>query len=123
MGRTWKESDFVLAVKALKNNPRLKIRVAARIYNVLRTTLSNKLHGTSARRDIIPRNRKLTLLEEKTIVRYIFDLDSRLFFLRVSCVEDIANRLLADRNAQRVGKNWTTNFVRRQSQLRTRFSR
>lgn len=123
MGRTWKESDLVLAVKILRDNPQLKTTTIARIYNVPRTTLSNRLRGTSARHDIIPQNRKLTLLEEETIVRHILDLDSRSFPPRVSCVEDMANRLLADRNAQRVGKNWTTNFVRRQSQLRTRFSR
>jgi hypothetical protein len=54
MGRTWKKSDFVLAVKILKNNPQLKITIIARIYNVLRTTLSNKLHGTFAQYNIIP---------------------------------------------------------------------
>ena len=53
MGRTWKESDLVLAVKTLKDNPQLKIRVIARIYNVPRTTPSNRFHGTFARRDII----------------------------------------------------------------------
>jgi hypothetical protein len=35
----------------------------------------------------------------------------------------MANRILADRNSGRVGKNWASNFVRRQPELRTRFNR
>jgi hypothetical protein len=35
----------------------------------------------------------------------------------------MANQLLQQRNAGRVGKNWTSNFVRRQPELRTRFNR
>jgi RecB family endonuclease NucS len=35
----------------------------------------------------------------------------------------MANRLLRDRDASRVGKNWVSNFVKRQPQLKTVFSR
>src|ERR1700744_5521393 len=35
----------------------------------------------------------------------------------------MANRLLADRAAPRVGKRWASNFVKRQPELRTRFFR
>jgi hypothetical protein len=35
-------------------------------------------------------------------------------------VEDIANSLLANRNAPRVGKRWAHNFVKRQLELKTR---
>ena len=41
----------------------------------------------------------------------------------MSGVEDMANRLLADRDAPPVGKRWASNFVKRQPQLRTRFFR
>ena len=112
MVRTWNESDMLLAVKIVQNNPQMHVTQIARIYKVPYTTLCCRVRGRSAKQDTIPKSRKLTQLEEETIVRHILDLDSRSFPPRVSCVEDMANRLLADRNAQRVGKNWTTNFVR-----------
>jgi RecB family endonuclease NucS len=66
---------------------------------------------------------KLTKLEENTIVQRIIELDFQAFFPRLSAVENMANRLLRDRDALRVGKNWASNFVKRQSQLKTVFSR
>ena len=38
-------------------------------------------------------------------------------------MEDMANQLLRARDALDVGKIWASNFVRRQPELRTRFSR
>jgi hypothetical protein len=90
---------------------------------VPRKTLSNRILGTSSRTTKVLNSQNLTILEEEVIVRYILDLDSRVFPPRRSAVEDIANRILADRNGGRVGKNWTSNFVRRQPQLSTRFTR
>ena len=123
MTRTWNESDMLLAVQIVRQNPKSNLKKIAQIYNVPRTTLFRRVQGMSAR-SIIPSNsRKLTNLEEEAIVRYILDLDSRAFPPRRSAVEDMANRLLAERNGGRVGKNWTSNFVRRQPQISTRFTR
>jgi hypothetical protein len=57
------------------------------------------------------------------IVQYILDLDSKGFPPRLYGVEDMANRLLAERNAGRVGTRWASNFIKRQPQLTTRFNR
>jgi hypothetical protein len=38
-------------------------------------------------------------------------------------VEEMANRLLADRDASPVGKRWASNFVKRQPELKARFQR
>jgi hypothetical protein len=65
----------------------------------------------------------LTDLEESVILQYILDLDSRSFPPRLSGVEDMANRLLVERNASRVGKRWASNFVARYPELKTCFSR
>jgi hypothetical protein len=48
--------------------------------------------------------RKLIDLEEEAIVRYILDLDSRVFPPRRSTIKDIANRLLTKRDGGRVRK-------------------
>jgi hypothetical protein len=65
----------------------------------------------------------LTELEEKAIVEYVLDLDSRSYPPRMSAVEDMANHLLQDRGQPCVSKNWTSDFIKQQPELRTRLSR
>ena len=88
-----------------------------------RSTLNRRINGIPSQQDSVPKSRILTPLEELVIVRHILNLDSRSFPPRIRNVEDIANRILNDRNATRVGKNWTSNFVQRQLELSTRFNR
>jgi len=57
------------------------------------------------------------------IIQYITELFTRAFPPRLRFVEDMANRLLRERDALPVGKLWAHNFVKRQPELRTRFSR
>jgi DDE superfamily endonuclease/helix-turn-helix, Psq domain len=120
MELTCKESRLILAIQAMKKDQNLSARTAAKIYSVSHATLSRRLNGTNSRRDSLPHSRNLTELEESTIVQYILDLDSRSFPPRLCDVEDMANRLLAARDAPKVGKRWASNFVKRQSQLKTR---
>ncbi|KAM5529314.1 transposase [Fusarium oxysporum f. sp. phaseoli] len=57
------------------------------------------------------------------VVQFLLDLDSRGFPARLRFVEEIANSLLADRDASPVGKRWAHNFVKRQPELKTRLFR
>ncbi|KAH7459257.1 hypothetical protein FOMA001_g20090 [Fusarium oxysporum f. sp. matthiolae] len=57
------------------------------------------------------------------IVKFILDPDSRGLPPRLRGVEEMANRLLADRDASPVGKRWASNFVKRHKELETRFFR
>jgi hypothetical protein len=123
MATLGKERELFLAVKAIKNTPNLSVRAAAKIYSVPRSTLGTRLQGTTPRRDTMSKSQKLTKLEESTIVQHILDLDSRSFPPRLSGVEDMANRLLAKRDASKVGKRWASNFVKRHQELKTRFFR
>uniref|UniRef100_A0A8H7K3S6 Transposase n=2 Tax=Bionectria ochroleuca TaxID=29856 RepID=A0A8H7K3S6_BIOOC len=118
-----KERQMILACQAIQKTPKLSIRAAAKIYMVPHSTLGARVKGTPARRDTMPNSRKLTNLEESTIIDYILDLDSRSFPPRLSGVQDMANRLLADRDAPLVGPRWASNFVKRQKELCTRFTR
>ncbi|KID81934.1 transposase [Metarhizium guizhouense ARSEF 977] len=93
------------------------------MYMVPHSTLSTRVKGIPARRDTIPPCRKLTNLEESTIIQYVLDLDARSFPPRLCGVEDMANRLLADRDAAPVGPRWASNFVKRHKELSTRFTR
>ncbi|KID96092.1 transposase, partial [Metarhizium majus ARSEF 297] len=117
------ERQIILAYQAIQQNPKLSVRAAAKIYIVPPSTLRDRLNGVTARRDTLPNLRKLTNLEESTIVEYILDLDSRSFPPRLCGVEDMANRLLADRDASPVGPRWASNFVKRHKELTTRFTR
>ena len=105
METTSKESRIILAIQALKRSQKLSIRSAARIYNVSETTLRERRAGRPARRDIAANSRKLTDLEESVIVQHILELDSKGFPPRLSIIKDIANQLLATRNASRVSKH------------------
>ena len=69
MEASLKESRLLLAIQAIRKDPHLSIRAAAKIYNISRTTLSERLGGRFSRRDIPANSRKLTDLEENTITK------------------------------------------------------
>jgi DDE superfamily endonuclease/Tc5 transposase DNA-binding domain len=115
------ESQIVLALRAMQNNPKLSARAAGKIYSINHEKLSRRRRGIQPRRDISANSRKLTNLEESVLVQYILDLSTKGFPPRLSVVEDMANRLLATRNQLRVGKHWVSNFIKRRPELRTRF--
>jgi hypothetical protein len=100
-----KEAQLILAIQAIEKDPTLSVRRVAAIYTVPRLTLITRIRGIQPRRDTRPKNQILTKLEEDTIIKRIIELDSQAFPPRLSAVEDMANRLLRDRDALRVKKN------------------
>jgi hypothetical protein len=114
MNSTQKEAQLMLAIQAIKKDPKLSIRRAALIYTVSRITLQARLDGRNSRRDILHPRQNFTKLEKNTIIQRIIELNSQAFPSRLNAVKDMANRLLRDRDASRVGKNWASNFVKRQ---------
>ncbi|RYC79915.1 hypothetical protein BFJ63_vAg17202, partial [Fusarium oxysporum f. sp. narcissi] len=123
MSQSSNEAKIILALQALENDPKLSLRKAATIYQVDRFALRRRQSGIQSRRDTIQKTRRLSDQEEQIVVQFVLDLDSRGFPSRLSYVEDIANSLLANRDAPRVGKRWAHNFVKRQQELKTRKSR
>jgi hypothetical protein len=99
MGRSLNEGQLLLAIEAIRKDPKLSIRAAAKLYGVPHVTLTYRLRGMPSRRDIPANSRKLTNSEESAIIQYILDLDLRTFLPRLSEVEDMANLLLATRSA------------------------
>ena len=94
---------MLLALEALQKNNKLSLRAASKIHKVSRTTLTMRRDGRPARHDLPANSRKLTDLEEKTIIQYIMELCARAFHPRLCYVEDMANRLLRERDAPPVG--------------------
>ena len=97
------EAKLVIALKACKNDSKLNLRAASKIYTVPYTTLHRQHSSTPSRYDTPANSRKLTDLEEKTIIQYILKLCARAFHPRLSYVEDITNQLLRERNAPPIG--------------------
>ncbi|KAJ0131121.1 putative glucan endo-1,3-beta-glucosidase eglC, partial [Fusarium oxysporum f. sp. albedinis] len=112
MSQPLDEARILLALQALQNDPKLSLRRASNIYKVNYWKLRRRQNGIQSRRDCIPNSRKLSDLEEQIIVQFLLDLDSRGFPARLRFVEEMANSLLADRDASPVGKRWAHNFVK-----------
>jgi hypothetical protein len=123
MESTSNESRIILAIEALKNDPKLTERAAAGIYKVPRATLADRRAGKLSRRDITANGRKLTNTEESVLLDRIIDLIERGVPPRLEDIQDMANRLLGVRDATRVGSRRAGNFVRRQPALNMRFRR
>lgn len=101
-----------MALKAMENDPKLSARRAAAIYRVSDRTLHRRQSGTPSRHNSPPNLKKPNAIEEEVIVKYILDLDARFFPPRISDVEDMANILLAERDAGCVRTNWTSKFIK-----------
>ena len=117
------EDRILLAINAIKQGQFQSVRAAAASYDIPRTTLRDRIHGMASRRDSIPNLQKLTPYEESALVRYILDLDSRGFPPQPQGVQEMADLLLSKRGESSVGKNWTTNFIKRRTEIKAKFSR
>jgi len=116
------EDDILLAISALEKRQVRNVREAAATYNVPESTLRDQLAGMPARRDCQPTSKKLTKPEEEAIIRHILNLNSRGFPPSLTAVRVVANKLLAKRGAEPVGRLWPHNFVKRTERLTTRFN-
>ena len=116
-----------LAIQAITIGRVSSIQKAARSYDVPFSTLRRRLHGTKQQSLSNRTKRKLTETEETTLLQLILSMDKRGAPPRPTSVRDMANILLANRDASKppltVGINWVYNFVRRYGTLKTRFSR
>ena len=99
------ESRIIMAMEAIQTSKKRMSRwAAAKLYDVLETTLRARITGRPPRPEERPNCHKLTDLEEEVLIRYILDLDSRGFAPRLEGVENMANFLLESRGRDPVGK-------------------
>jgi hypothetical protein len=93
------EARIILAIEAIRSSKKINRSLAAKIYKVPYSTLSDRMNGRTTLRDRRPANIKLTELEEEVIIRHILDMDERGFAPRLAGVEDMANRILESQGA------------------------
>lgn len=120
------EGRVLLAISAIQKQEITSIHEAARPFNVPYSTLNTRLHGTTNRAETCANGYKLTQAEEESLVQWILSMDQRGAAPRPATVREMANLLLAARElipVQTVGENWVYKFVKRHSELTTRFSR
>ena len=120
------EGRIALAIQALHSNRFQSLRAAAKAYDVPYTSLNRRYSGIRSRRETRSAACKLTQNEEEVLLQRILDLDAQGFPPQLAIVRDIANIILSSRSKQPpliVGKNWVTNFVKRQPSLQTKYNR
>ena len=118
-----KESRIILALEALKKDPKLSVRKAATIYEIPRSSLQHRRAGKQPRPEIPANLRKLTDFKEQVLLERVLDLDTRGFQPQLSDLREMADRLRAARGASGVGPRWANGFVKRHSKVTTRFRR
>jgi hypothetical protein len=118
-----KEARINLALQAIQSQPHLSVRKAARTYDIPRSTLATRMAGRQSHAETTLRMRRLSEIEEDIIVQYVLDLDSKGFPPSLSAVEDMANHLVRLKGERHVGKHWVERFIKRRTELKTRFNR
>ncbi|USP78806.1 hypothetical protein yc1106_06231 [Curvularia clavata] len=116
-----------LAAASYHNNPNQSIHALAKAYDVPKSTLQTRLRGVQPRSETASAKRKLSPIEEQSLVQWILKLDKRGFPPHIIDVRRMADVLLAARGQdpppQPVGKNWVSRFIQSQPELQTKWSR
>ena len=124
---TSRKDRISLAVASYHNNPKQSIYALAKAYDVPKSTLQTRLRGVQPRSETVSAKRKLSPIEEQSLVQWILKLDQRGFPPHIIDVRRMADALLAARGQdlppQPVGKNWVSRFIQSQPELQTKWSR
>ncbi|OOQ86488.1 hypothetical protein PEBR_21279 [Penicillium brasilianum] len=91
------EGKILLALDDIKNRRIKSIRAAAKLYEIPHTTLAGRAKGVQARVKTSPNKRKLTQLEEDSLIEWIFSIDKRGAAPRKTAIREMADILLAAR--------------------------
>ena len=113
------EGYITLAIQAFEKDASLSMRGAAKLYDVPRTTVRRRRARTISRRDYTSLTKKITQSEESAIIKRVLDLDLRRFLPIKAIVQDMANKLLAERGGNLVGINWLDAVIKRTPKLKT----
>jgi hypothetical protein len=124
---TQREGRLALATSALQRDKNLRAHRVAVLYDTPRSTLRGRLAGALPQGIANAQKRKLSPIEEQSLVQWILDLDRRGFPPQIIDVRRMADVLLRNRGQnpppQPVGKNWVSRFVSNQLELQTKWNR
>jgi hypothetical protein len=117
----------LLAAQSIQNQRISSQRRAASLYNVPRTTLRRRLQRVPTIQAFNQTKRKLSSIEEQSLVEWILDLDRRGFPPHIIDVRRMADSLLFARGQNPppspVGKNWVSQWIKNQAELQTKWNK
>jgi hypothetical protein len=120
------EGRISLALQAYNSNQISSLCAAASTYDVPLTTLRDRRTSILPRAIAPANSRKFTLEEEQIILQQVLQRSTGGLPLQRVAVEEIANTMLCTKNPsrpQKVGKNWVSNFVKRNPRLSSIYNR
>lgn len=97
------EGRIELAIRAFQKKEIPSIAAAARVYDVPRSTLRDRINGHPFRATMRTKAFKMTQLDEDALTKWIISIDDRGSAPRQAMVRNMANLLLAATNTQEVG--------------------
>ena len=125
--RLQKEARLDLSKQAIQKKQVLSSRLAARLYNIPRSTLQDRVNGALPQATANAQKRKLSTTEEQSLVQWVLDLDRRGFPPQIIDVRQMADHLLAARGQNPppalVGKCWASRFIQAQPELQIKWNR
>lgn len=116
------------AIEAIHSNIYPNIRAAARVYDVPRSTLTNRLRGQPTRQQSQIVNQKLLPTEKEALLQWVLSMSEQGYPPRISAVRKMADILLSARAASPVdasptiGENWVRKFINRHEQLQSKYT-
>jgi hypothetical protein len=92
------EGRIALAIDALKQGHFISVRDAAKLYNLIHSTLQHRVNGRLAKCNLRPTNYKLTDIEKSTLIQWILSIDQHSLSPRSDSIQQIANLLIEKRS-------------------------
>ena len=94
---TLDEERIGLAIKAFESRQFRSVRATAAAYDVPTRTIQYQIDGRPTRQEAQAKNIKLSPTEESALLKWVLDMDNRVFSPRIAYTQQMANLLLAKR--------------------------
>jgi hypothetical protein len=98
------EARIILAIKAIRLSKKINRSNITKIYDILYSTLTDRINSRTPIYKYWPGVSKLTELEEEIIIQNILDINTRRFAPRLASIEDIANYILESQGGRYIRK-------------------
>jgi hypothetical protein len=128
------EDRIQLAVEALHSGQIRSIRKAAAVFDIPKSTLHERVKGSTTRQESQVNSRKLRPTEEAALVQWIESMDDRGMSPTIGYIRQMADLLVCERGSSilldasspakdTVGENWVRRLLDRHPELKSRYSR
>ena len=123
----FREGRLTLAIQAYKQGQIPGLRTVTSLYDVPRSIAQQRIKGIQPKRGSTAANRRLTSIQKESLKEWILSMDQRGMPPRIATVREMAGILVAQRvkpaDMKPIGKNWVRTFVKRHSNLQSKFNR